>query len=51
MKKVRQKAATIDLNLVMKHGNNQNVNTGIRPNICNAMSCDTNDIMETLPDA
>ena len=45
-KKDLQKMADISSSSIAKLGRNENVNTEILKKICNALNCDTSDIME-----
>lgn len=45
-KKDLQKMAGISSSSIAKLGRNENVNTEIINKICNALNCDTSDIME-----
>lgn len=45
-KKDLQKMAGISSSSIAKLGRNENVNTEILNKICNALDCDTSDIME-----
>lgn len=45
-KKDLQKMAAISSSSIAKLGRNENVNTEIINKICNALDCDTSDIME-----
>jgi len=45
-KKDLQKMAGISSSSIAKLGRNENVNTEIIKKICNALDCDTSDIME-----
>lgn len=45
-KKDLQKMAGISASSIAKLGRNENVNTEIINKICNALECDTSDIME-----
>jgi DNA-binding Xre family transcriptional regulator len=45
-KKYLQKMAGISSSSIAKLGRNENVNTEIINKICNALDCDTSDIME-----
>ena len=45
-KKDLQKMAGISSSSIAKPGRNENVNTEIINKICNALDCDTSDIME-----
>ena len=45
-KKDLQKTAGISSSSIAKLGRNENVNTEIINKICNALDCDTSDIME-----
>lgn len=49
-KKDLQKMAGISSSSIAKLGRNENVNTEIINKICNALDCDTSDIMEMESD-
>lgn len=49
-KKDLQKRAGISSSSIAKLGRNENVNTEIISKICNALGCDTSDIMEMKND-
>ena len=49
-KKDLQKMAGISSSSIAKLGRNENVNTEIINKICNALNCDTSDIMEMESD-
>jgi DNA-binding Xre family transcriptional regulator len=49
-KKDLQKMAGISSSSIAKLGRNENVNTEILKKICNALDCDTSDIMEMESD-